>query len=180
MKLAAAIAVMALGLVAAALTAPLYAPWIRSLGYRAAIRETARAQQVDPRLVYAVIWQESRFDAERVGKAGEIGLMQITTNAAREWAGIPPGDRWPALDLAQPQTNIAIGTWYLARALRRWAGRDDPLPYALAEYNAGPSNARRWAAASGNTATGFIAAITYPTTRRYIAEIQRRCRAERP
>src|SRR4051794_2029250 len=50
------------------------------------IREVAGQEGVDPMLVKAIIWRESRFDAHKIGSAGERGLMQVTERAAREWA----------------------------------------------------------------------------------------------
>src|SRR5687767_10381014 len=56
------------------------------------IRAAALRYGVDPTLIKAVIWRESRFDPKAHGKANEIGLMQIREAAAEEWAkaeGIP-------------------------------------------------------------------------------------------
>src|SRR5437870_4726393 len=41
---------------------------------------------IDPALVKAVIWRESRFRPMAHGGAGEIGLMQVNRLAAQEWA----------------------------------------------------------------------------------------------
>ena len=68
---------------------------------------------MDPRLISAVIWRESRFDASCIGTAGEIGLMQVTEEAAREWAkarGQPAPTKVALFDV---RTNIDAGTWYL-------------------------------------------------------------------
>jgi len=147
-------------------------PAWRARPYRPLIAETAAPLRVDPRLVESLIWRESRFDPDRRGEAGEFGLMQIRPDAMRDYCRvrrIPPFD--PA-DLADPATNLAVGVWYLARALDRWSDRDDPRPYALAEYNAGLVHARRWAGGSGRTsAAAFQSRIDFPTTRRYIDEI---------
>ncbi len=146
--------------------------------YDALIVEAAREYGVDPRLVSAVIWRESRYDASQVGAAGEVGLMQVTGPAGREWAEAqriePPGKT----GLFDVRTNLRAGTWYLARGLSYWAARDDPLPFALAEYNAGRSNALRWAEKAPDAAA-FREAITYPTTGRYIRDILRRYRGDR-
>ena len=132
------------------------------------MRRIAAQNKIDSRLVFALIWQESHFDPRRQGGAGEIGLMQVTSDAFWEWAKSQKGARPEKSHLFNTETNMLVGTW---------AKQDDPVPYALAEYNAGLSNARRWAALpGGNTATGFVAAVTYPTTRRYILEIQARAR----
>lgn len=148
--------------------------------YDSLILRISEREGVDPALTSAVIWRESRFDARSVGRAGEIGLMQVTRGAAIDWARAEGIESFSMPDLYDPETNITIGAWYLARALRRWSERDDPIPYALAEYNAGPSNARRWAATpGGETADGFVEAITYPSTRDYVRSVLKRSRPER-
>ena len=142
------------------------------------IVQQAAAHQLDPRLVSALIWQESRFRPERVGTKQEVGLMQITEGAVKEWA---KANRVPIparQELFDPELNIRAGTWYLARAVKRWSIYSDPLPYALAEYNAGRSNAQRWAAAAGGDSGKFVDAITYPTTRKYVRNILKRYRGK--
>ena len=131
---------------------------------------------VDPRLVSALIWRESRFDPNCVGTHQEVGLMQVTEAAGREWAENRNVNSFSRDSLFNPTTNILAGTWYLARAIRRWSDHPDPLPFALAEYNAGRLNAQRWAAISGPNGRKFWDSITYPTTKRYVRDILTRYR----
>jgi soluble lytic murein transglycosylase len=141
------------------------------------IRSAAERNGVDPALLSAVIWRESNYRPDCTGKAGEIGLMQIREPAGREWAQACAITDFSQDSLFNPCTNIEAGTWYLARALKRWKGRDDPAPFALAEYNAGLTHARRWAALPGaETAEGFQQAVTYPSTKSYIRTILSRYR----
>lgn len=126
---------------------------------------------VDTRLVLAIIRKESNFKPRAVGRAGEIGLMQVTPAAALEWARATGNSSFKNDDLFNPETNIQAGTWYLSRAMGRWAFKTDPLPYALAEYNAGRSIARQWAAADEGEAVKFMARISYPSTKSYIEDI---------
>lgn len=139
--------------------------------YDAWIAEASQLYGVDARLIRAVIWKESRFNPKCVGKLGEIGLMQVTQNAAKEWAAANARTTFVHHDLFQPRVNIQAGTWYLGRAIRHWSAKANPLPYALAEYNAGRSNSLRWAASDNGDANTFWNAITYPTTRRYVRDI---------
>lgn len=147
--------------------------------YDADIAAAAQEYGVEERLIRAVIWRESHFKRRRVGPRGEIGLMQVMPQAAFEWAKAAqqpvPGKR----DLFQPAINIRAGTWYLSRALQYWSAKPNPLPYALAEYNAGRSNASRWAANDRNDPKIFQNAITYPTTRAYVRDILSRYRRAR-
>jgi soluble lytic murein transglycosylase len=108
------------------------------------ILAAARRYGVDPALIKAVVWQESRFDASARGKAGEIGLMQIRELAALEWAEAEKIHPFSHEHLLDPKTNVLAGTWYLGKLLRRYEDTDNPLPYALADYNAGRRNVLRW------------------------------------
>jgi soluble lytic murein transglycosylase len=141
--------------------------------HRQWIDAAATRYQVHPRLIAAVIWRESRFNPLCRGKAGELGFMQIMPGSAREWAkaeGMPAFDPESLLD---PGTNILAGTWYLGRAIRRWNSQPDPLPYALAEYNAGRSNVIRWDRLTDLNAKSFTEVISYPTTRAYVKTVLR-------
>ncbi|HUK83357.1 MAG TPA: lytic transglycosylase domain-containing protein [Verrucomicrobiae bacterium] len=166
---------LTLALVAAAIgsAAAVYLRWLyREQRYNKLIEQIAMANGVDKFLVKAVIKRESQFDPFAYGTHGEIGLMQVTEGAGREWARAT-GRRDFGRDLLwDEQANIEAGTWYLARALRRWQDRDDPIPFALAEYNAGLGNALRWLPYGRDTsASQFIEAITFSGTRRYIETI---------
>jgi len=140
--------------------------------YDGLILRAAERYAADPALVRAVVRVESGFRANARGAAGEVGLMQVRAGAGREWARAEGIADFHPDHLEDPMTNLLAGTWYLARARRRWADRDDPNPFALAEYNAGRSNALRWAAAASDpSATSFVAAITFPGTRAYIEHV---------
>jgi soluble lytic murein transglycosylase len=133
---------------------------------------------VEPALVKAVVWQESRFRPHAVGRAGEIGLMQIRELAAVEWSTSQGVLGFELDHLFAPATNTLAGTWYLARLLKRYARTDDPLPYALADYNAGRGHVLRWNQGAAETnATAFLGQISFPGTRKYVENVVRR-RAE--
>ncbi len=143
----------------------------------ALIREVAANNGVDPMLVKAVIWRESRFDARKFGSAGERGLMQVSEGAAREWAKENKVENFQVEELFDPQVNVQAGTWYLARALGHWRQQTDPIPFALAEYNAGASRAQRWAGGSNAGVIPpqtFRESIDFPGTRRYVDLIMAR------
>jgi soluble lytic murein transglycosylase len=129
-------------------------------------------------LVKAIIWRESRFHPEKVGTSGERGLMQVMEPAAADWVKAEKIETFQPTDLFDPKTNMEVGVWYFARAMERWKDRDNPIPFALAEYNAGRSRADRWVAATNlgdkAEAADFIQAIDFPTTRSYVEEITRR------
>ncbi|MDL5046199.1 transglycosylase SLT domain-containing protein [Oscillatoria amoena NRMC-F 0135] len=140
--------------------------------FEAEVRAAALRHGVDKELIKAVIWRESNFDPDAKGLAGERGLMQIMPAAADDFVKFAKVENFQYDDLFKPEVNVDAGTWYLGRALKRWEGRDNPLPFALAEYNAGRKHALRWAAGDTNmTAAEFITNIDFPTTRSYVTNI---------
>lgn len=143
--------------------------------YDAEILRVAGKNGVDPALVKAVVWRESKFNPKVRGRVGEIGLMQIRPLTAQEWTQSEfPGRKFEG-NLFEPQTNLQIGAWYLGKLLRRYAKTDNPLPYALADYNAGRNNVLRWnkGAAATNSAL-FLTQMTFPATQEYIRSISKR------
>lgn len=140
--------------------------------FEAEILEASRRYGVDPALIKAVIWQESRFNPVAVGAAGEVGLMQVTDPAAQEWASAAGVYPLPREHLFNPRTNILAGAWYLKRSLNRHPQADDPLPFGLAEYNAGRGNVLKWARGPAATnSAAFVANIGFPSTQQYVRHV---------
>ena len=142
--------------------------------YDSLIGSVAAEHNLDPMLLKAVVWRESRFDPQKYGTAGERGLMQVSEKAAKEWARENKIDNFQVEELFEPKTNFEAGAWYLQRAFQHWETQPDPLPFALAEYNAGASRAQRWAGGSDNTTISkknFLANIDFPGTRKYVDSI---------
>ena len=146
----------------------------RHANYDAVIAAAAARHGVDPLLVKAVIWQESRFHPDKLGAHGERGLMQVTEPAAQDWVEAEGVETFQPADLLEANTNIEVGTWYLGRALRHWSGQEDPLPFALGEYNAGRSRVRRWSGGNKISAAELDAAMDIASTRAYIAAVRGR------
>lgn len=145
----------------------------KNYDYDQIIQEAARRNHVDPRLLKAVIWRESRFDPATEGKAGEVGLMQIMPNTAVvDWAKAKGRDVPYRGALFDPELNIEIGSWYLGRAIRRWNKYQDCYVLALCEYNAGLSRANKWKPAdpSGDVRRR----ISIPSTLNYVNDIMNR------
>jgi soluble lytic murein transglycosylase len=142
--------------------------------YNKLIGSVASEYHVDPMLLKAVIWRESRFEPRKYGTAGERGLMQVRGKAADEWARERKIDNFQADQLFDPRTNLEAGAWYLRRALDHWENQSNPVPFALAEYNAGASRAQRWAGGNETGAVStsdFLAQIDFPATRKYVDTI---------
>lgn len=141
------------------------------------IRTVAAEHQLDPMLVKALVWRESRFDPRKIGTAGERGLMQVSEPAAREWARETHVVNFQIDDLFNPRTNLEAGSWYLRRAVQHWQHQTRPLAFALAEYNAGASRAQRWANNNASVPMAdetFRGNIDFPTTRKYVERVLQR------
>ena len=154
--------------------------WIHH--YDSLIAREAVRYQIDPDLVWSVVYEETYFTPWKKGRNGEIGLMQVTPVVAREWAaetGLTPLEQRAAADpdtlLRDPERNVQIGCWYLEKSGQEY--RDSPGREArmLAAYNAGPSRATEWnRVASGApplTEQEFIARIDIASTRAYVNSI---------
>ncbi len=142
--------------------------------YDTEIASAAARHGVDPRLVKAVIWQESRFRADKLGTSGERGLMQVTEPAAQDWVEAEGIETFAPGDLLDPGTNIEVGTWYLAKALKHWSSQEDPLPFALGEYNAGRSRVKRWSGGAQMSADDLNKAMDIASTRAYVVAVRKR------
>ncbi len=139
------------------------------------ILAAARKHGVDAALIKAVIWQESRFQPDARGGKGEIGLMQIMPDTGLEWAGAQRITNFSDFVLADPARNIDCGTWYLGKLLKRYPNTDNPIPYGLADYNAGRGNVLKWLKGSAVTnSDDFIQQIGFPGTRKYVRAIMQR------
>ncbi len=142
------------------------------------IREQSVKHHLDPLLVKAMIWRESAFDPNKVGASGERGLMQVGEAAGQDWAKAGKIETFLPTDLFDARTNLDVGTWYFRRAMERWKDKDDPIPFALAEYNAGASRLDRWIAQSGLgdkvNSHDLVFVIDFPGTKRYIDDITAR------
>jgi len=157
--------------------------WRASLENRhdVVILAAARRYGVDPALVKAVVWRESKFDQRARGSSGEIGLMQVNRLAAQEWAAAEGLRAFRHEELFDPGKNALAGSWYLGKLLKRYEKRDNPVPYALADYNAGRNNVLRWMhGAAVSNSVAFINQIEFPGTKRYVQSILARYEHYRP
>lgn len=155
---------------------PAVADWfVDDTKYHDEIAAAARRHGLDPDLVRALIFRESRFDPRARGSRGEVGLMQVLpSGAAADWARIKKRQRPSTGELFAVETNLEIGCWYLARALRRWRGYKECTALALAQYNAGESRAKAWAPAKRDGEV--LPRIRIASTEKYVRTILKRYR----
>jgi soluble lytic murein transglycosylase len=132
------------------------------------IRQQAAEKHLDPALIAAVIYAESKFDP-RPSSAGAEGLMQLMPQTAEYLARRSGGTAFTPADLATPQVNIAYGSYYLRYLLDHYNGQE---MLAVAAYNAGMTNVDRWVAeakAAGHQLT--VNEIPFPETRDYVQKV---------
>lgn len=131
------------------------------------VEKYADESKVDPILVMSLTKQESAFNPSATSVSGALGLMQLMPTTAVETV---PGQI--RMELLSKETNVKVGTTYLAKMLARFQGN---LVYSIASYNAGPGAVTRWihAAPQGRGMLEFIESIPYKETREYVAAIIR-------
>jgi soluble lytic murein transglycosylase len=110
------------------------------LRYEQIVRGHADNYSLDPALLAAVIYQESKFKANARSTSGAIGLMQLLPDTAKGIALHTGGSAFRVDDLYDPEINVRYGAWYLRHLLRKYGEERS----ALAAYNAGQDNVDRW------------------------------------
>lgn len=139
-------------------------PWYERirypLHYSEYIRVHAKEHHLDPALMAAVIYQESKFNPTVESSSGAIGLMQLTPDTARGIAIRTGGNAFRTSDLYNAEINIRYGAWYLDNLFAKY--HDETL--VLAAYNAGQGNVDKWLA-HGEP-------IQFPETRAYVKRVE--------
>ena len=129
-------------------------------------------------IIHAIARQESQFDRTARSSANALGLMQLLPGTAAEQAqkmGLPAS---PATRLTQdPVWNVTLGSAFLERLRASYGGS---APLAVAAYNAGPGNVRRFMAMNGDPRNGdpnegdiidWIESIPFSETRNYVQRV---------
>jgi soluble lytic murein transglycosylase len=130
------------------------------LRYSEFVRVHAENNKLDPALLAAVIYQESKFDTSARSASGAIGLMQLTPATARGIAIRTGGSAFRTADLYNPEINIRYGSWYLQNLFVKYGNER----LVLAAYNAGQGNVDRWRARHED--------IQFSETRAYISRVE--------
>jgi soluble lytic murein transglycosylase len=130
------------------------------LRYETIVRGHARNYHLDPALLAAVIYQESKFNAHARSSSGAIGLMQLLPTTAKGIAVHTGGSRFRVSDLDDPEINVRYGSWYLRHLLERYGDERT----ALAAYNAGQDNVDHWRADGSG--------IAFAETRHYVKRVE--------
>jgi soluble lytic murein transglycosylase len=138
-----------------------YARLVYPLRYEQIIAAHARNYRLEPALLAAVIYQESKFRPDVKSSSGAIGLMQLLPDTARGIAVHTGGSKFVVKDLYNPELNVRYGSWYLRHLLDKY--HDEKT--ALAAYNAGQQNVDTWLKTGGR--------IRFSETRAYVDRVER-------
>lgn len=130
--------------------------------------ESAR-RGLDPNLLLALIWQESLFEPAARSGSNALGLTQVIPDTAATLARSLEIDPFAYEDLVRPYISVQFGAQYLAAQLRDFGG--SPF-FALAAYNGGPGNSRRWLKSNPMRDPDlFVEDIDFVETRSYVSRV---------
>ena len=145
--------------------------YIVSLGYPVwDLKHDERAEQA---IVLSIIRQESNFSTDAVSPAGARGLMQILPSTAKQIARRKKKPFSASMLNSNPDFNVEMGSTYFADMLKRF---DGSYILAVAAYNAGPTNVRKWVKTLGKPdenldAVDWIERIPFNETRNYVQRV---------
>jgi soluble lytic murein transglycosylase len=137
-----------------------YAKLRYPLEYEQILAGHAQNYDLDPALLAAVVYRESRFDPDAVSESGAVGLMQLLPETAKGIAQYTGGTEFRLSDLHDPEINVRYGSFYLRRLLDKYGG---DVSLALAAYHAGQGNVDEWIARGEG--------IAFAETREYVDDV---------
>lgn len=142
---------------------------IYQLNHKDTIKEMSEKYDLDPYMVCAVIYTESKFDDDVVSNAGAVGLMQIMPNTGEWIAKKAKFSDYTDDSLKDPAMNIKLGCWYLNYLETKFNGS---VQLMLASYNAGPSNVSSWLGNTSYSSDGkTLTKIPYKETENYVTRV---------
>jgi soluble lytic murein transglycosylase-like protein len=141
------------------------------LAFEKIVAPVAAKIRINPFIILSVMRAESFYNREARSGVGAQGLMQLMPYTAVKIASLLQDDDFDVRDLADPETNIGYGSYYLDKLLRYYEGN----PFvAVAAYNGGPMVVNQWLDSCKDCAADeFVDSIPYRETRRYVREVMR-------
>jgi soluble lytic murein transglycosylase len=149
------------------------------LAYYDLVMQHSKTNNLDPFLILALVYAESRYKTDALSRAGATGLMQLIPHTARKMAKELGQDSLSSKSLNDPDTNLKLGCYYLAKLIKEFSqdkSKDQlmPLLQALASYNAGEDNVNEWKDQYQKVAPGpdeFLEMIPFIETRVYVRKV---------
>ncbi len=137
--------------------------------YADLVQQESRTYGIDPRMLYALMRQESLFNPHATSWVGARGLAQVMPTTGAGIAQQIDMAGFETADLYRPHISIRFGAYYIAQQITTMEGS---IVGGLAAYNGGPGNAWRWA--GGATVADrdtFTETIDYQETRNYVKRV---------
>ena len=136
--------------------------------YSVTVEAAAAEFDVDPRLIWAVMREESRYDPEALSYVGARGLMQVMP-PTQAWIAEMLGEDIPPGDAFRPEANIRMGAWFLHFLLDYY---EDDLELVVAAYNGGAGSVDGWLAdPQVSNRDDLLRWISYGETREYLSRV---------
>lgn len=144
--------------------------------YHKQVLAAANEFEVSPFLVWGVMREESRFQADVISSAGAVGLLQLMPQLGKRIARNLKEKPISRVDLTDADLNVRYGTFHLKELINQVKGWDVPpefvMPLVVASYNAGSSPVRRWVNEIGTDRLDvFVESIPYSETRAYVKRV---------
>ena len=137
------------------------------LEYKEEISQASKKYSMDPYLIAAMIYEESKFNPSSESPAGAVGLMQIMPDTGR-WVADKQKRGFKVDDLLDHRVNIDMGCWYFDYLRDKYG--DERL--ALAAYNSGHKNVDRWLDDGlHKNVDDMIETIPFKETRQYVQKV---------
>jgi soluble lytic murein transglycosylase len=146
------------------------AAWMYPVYYKEDIRASAASYDLEPHLVAAVIRSETNYRTGKESRKGALGLMQIMPDTA-DWVVQKAGFQNVSEDLLRNRADVSIqiGSWYLNSLIKQF---DENNVAAVAAYNAGPGNVRKWLDSGvWNGELDHVKDIPFGETRHYVQRV---------
>jgi soluble lytic murein transglycosylase len=145
--------------------------------FRFQVLSESKKRALDPRLVLALMKQESQFKPNAKSPSAARGLLQLTIDAAQKYAPRAGLKQVSDDSLYQPGTNIAVGAEYIAELSRMFAGLAEAV---AASYNGGEDNVARWLGRTNQSDAGvFTAEVGFTESKNYVFKVMSNYRAYR-
>ncbi len=142
---------------------------LHPLEYKELIVNASKKYSLDPYLVTAIIYEESKFSPASESRNGAIGLMQVMPKTGR-WIAEKQGRQFSVDTLYHPEENIDMGCWYFSFLMGKY--KDERL--ALAAYNSGYKNVDRWLKTKRyKTINAMVEDIPYAETKQFVLRVQK-------
>lgn len=130
---------------------------------------SANAFDVDPRLILAIMRQESRFRSDAKSNAAARGLMQFISTTSNTVAAKLGREQFRQDELYTPSTAISLGSRYLADLFEVFPTRTEAV---VASYNGGDDNMKRWFnRARSNEPERYVPEIVYSQSKDYVHKV---------